>query len=102
MRWKPVDTVDLKLKVYAAEAEGGTESPIPTGSSRTSDVISYTNPNFLLGGLFSALAPAGLLPTSVRQSGRGPGTNQVHRHSVRKRRRRWGKRGGRTVRFRWD
>lgn len=82
MRWKPVDTVDLKLKVYAAEAEGGTESPIPTGSSRTSDVISYTNPNFLLGGLFSALAPAGLLPTSYSQSGRGLGINEVELDSV--------------------
>jgi iron complex outermembrane receptor protein len=81
-RFKPTDTIDLKLKVYAAEAEGGTESPIPTGSSRTSDVISYTNPNFLLGGLFSALAPAGLVPASYSQSGRGLGINEVELDTV--------------------
>lgn len=77
MRWKPVDTVDLKLKVYAAESEGGTESPLPTGSSKTSDFIDYTNPNFLLGNLFSALAPAGLLPANYSQSGRGLGPNEI-------------------------
>jgi len=82
MRWKPVDTVDLKLKVYAAEAEGGTESALPTGSSRTSDVISYTNPNFLLGSLFQALAPAGLVPASYSQAGRGLGLNEVELDTV--------------------
>ena len=82
MRWKPVDTVDLKLKVYAAEAKGGTESPIPTGSSKTSDVIDYTNPNFLLGGLFAALAPAGLVPSSYSQSGRGLGERELELDSV--------------------
>ncbi|MDP3675353.1 MAG: TonB-dependent receptor [Novosphingobium sp.] len=69
-RWQAADTVDLKLKVYAAEAEGGTEAPIPTGSSKTSDVINFTNPNFLLGGLFAALAPAGLVPSSYSREGR--------------------------------
>lgn len=82
MRWKPVDTVDLKLKVYAAEAEGGVEAPLPTGSSRTSDQIDYTNPNFLLGGLFSALAPAGLVPAGYSQSGRGLGLNEVELDTV--------------------
>ena len=82
MRWMPVETVDLKLKVYAAEVEGGTEVPLPTGSSRTSDVINYTNPNFLLGGLFGALAPAGLVPASYSQSARGLGLNEVELDTV--------------------
>src|SRR3546814_2947990 len=77
MRWKPIDTIDLKLKVYAAEGEGGVEVPLPTGSSRSSDLIDYTNPNFLLGGLFSALAPAGLVPPGYSQSGRGLGLNEI-------------------------
>lgn len=71
MRWKPVNGLDLSLKIYGSESKGGTEPPIPTGSSRTSDIIDYTNPNFLLGGLFSALAPAGLVPASYSQSGNG-------------------------------
>lgn len=82
MRWMPVETVDLKLKVYAAETEGGTEAPLPTGSSRTSDLINYTNPNFLLGGLFGALAPAGLLPASYSQSGRGLNLNEVELDTI--------------------
>lgn len=81
-RFKPSESVDLKLKVYAAEAKGGTESPIPTGSSKTSDVIDFTNPNFLLGGLFSALAPAGLVPSSYSQSGRGLGEREVELDST--------------------
>ncbi len=82
MRFRPSDAIDLKLKVYAAEAEGGAESPLPTGSSRTSDLINYTNPNFLLGGLFAALAPAGLVPASYSQSSRGLGLNQVELDTV--------------------
>ncbi|WP_428630024.1 TonB-dependent receptor [Sphingopyxis sp.] len=82
MRFKPSDAIDLKLKVYAAEAEGGVEAPLPTGSSRTSDVINYTNPNFLLGGLFAALAPGGLVPASYSQSGRGLGLNEVELDTV--------------------
>ena len=71
MRFKPVDDLDLTLKVYAGESKGGTEPPIPTGQSKTSDVINFTNPNFLLGGLFGALAPAGLLPTSYSRDAQG-------------------------------
>lgn len=82
MRFKPTDAIDLKLKVYAAEAEGGAEAPLPTGSSRTSDLIDYTNPNFLLGGLFSALAPAGLVPPNYSQSGRGLGLNEVELDTI--------------------
>jgi iron complex outermembrane receptor protein len=82
MRWMPVETVDLKLKAYAAEVEGGTEAPLPTGSSRNSDVINYTNPNFLLGGLFGALAPAGLVPASYSQSARGLVLNEVELDTV--------------------
>src|SRR3546814_11618522 len=83
MRWKPIDTIDLKLKVYAAEGEGGVEVPLPTGSSRSSDLIDYTNPNFLLGGLFSALAPAGLVPPGYGQSGRGLGLNEIEVDPIR-------------------
>lgn len=82
MRFKPTDAIDLKLKVYAAEAEGGAEAPLPTGSSRASDLIDYTNPNFLLGGLFSALAPAGLVPANYSQSGRGLGLNEVELDTI--------------------
>ncbi len=82
MRFKPSDAIDLKLKVYAAEAEGGAEAPLPTGSSKTSDIIDYTNPNFLLGGLFSALAPAGLVPANYSQSGRGLGLNEIEQDTI--------------------
>src|SRR3546814_10322995 len=77
MRWKPIDTIDLKLKVYAAEGEGGVEVPLPTGSSRSSDLIDYTNPNFLLGGIFSEPDPAGLVHPGYSQSGRGLGLNEI-------------------------
>ncbi|WP_421838764.1 TonB-dependent receptor [Novosphingobium sp.] len=82
IRFKPSPTVDLKLKLYAAQSEGGTETPIPTGQSRTSDKIDYTSPNFLLGGLFGALAPAGLVPASYSQSGKGLGINQIEADTV--------------------
>lgn len=81
-RFKPSDAIDLKLKVYAAEAEGGAEAPLPTGSSKTSDLIDYTNPNFLLGGLFGALAPGGLVPTGYSQSGRGLGLNEIEQDTI--------------------
>ena len=77
IRYRPSDAIDLSLKAYGGESDGNTESPLPTGSSKTSDVINYTNPNFLLGGLFTALAPAGLVPASYSQSGNGLGINQV-------------------------
>ena len=82
VRFRPTDAIDLKLKVYAGEAKGGTEQALPTGQSKTSDLISYTNPNFLLGPLFSALAPAGLLPTQYSQSGNGLSLNQVQVDTV--------------------
>ena len=82
IRFRPTDAIDLKFKAYAGESKGGTEAPLPTGSSKTSDLISYTNPNFLLGPLFSALAPAGLLPTSYSQSGNGLSLNQVQLDTV--------------------
>ncbi len=82
MRFRPSDAVDLKLKVYAGEAKGGTEVPLPTGSSRSSDVINYTNPNFMLGALFASLAPTGLVPASYSQSGRGLGINDVELDTV--------------------
>lgn len=82
LRWQVSPSVDLKLKLYAAEAEGGTETPIPTGQSKTSDLIDYTNPNFLLGGLFSALAPAGLVPRNYSQSGRGLSDREIEVDTV--------------------
>ena len=77
LRWKPVDTIDLTFKAYGAESQGGIAFPLPTGQSKTSDVIDFTNPNFLLSGLFRALSPSGLLPASYSQSGRGFGLNEV-------------------------
>ena len=82
IRFKPSSSVDLKLKLYAAESEGGTETPLPTGQSRTNDTINYTSPNFLLGGLFGALSQAGLLPASYSQSGRGLGINEIEADTV--------------------
>ncbi|MDT0508439.1 TonB-dependent receptor domain-containing protein [Novosphingobium sp. MMS21-SN21R] len=82
IRAQPSDRIDLRLKVYAAESEGGTETPLPTGQSRTSDLINYTSPNFLLGGLFGALSPAGLVPASYSQSGRGLGINEIEADTV--------------------
>lgn len=82
IRAKPTETIDLKLKLYAARSEGGTETPIPTGQSKTNDLIDYTNPNFLLGGLFGALSPAGLVPSSYSQSGRGLGINEIEADTV--------------------
>ncbi|MFN3468561.1 MAG: TonB-dependent receptor [Novosphingobium sp.] len=82
IRARPTETIDLRLKLYAARSEGGTETPLPTGQSRTSDLIDYTSPNFLLGGLFGALAPAGLVPASYSQSGRGLGINEIEADTV--------------------
>lgn len=82
IRAKPSDRVDLRLKLYAAEAKGGTETTLPTGQSKTSDLIDYTSPNFLLGGLFAALSPAGLVPASYSQSGRGLGINEIEADTV--------------------
>jgi iron complex outermembrane receptor protein len=84
LRFRPIDTLDITLKGYYAKTKGGTETPIPTGQSKTSDVIDYTNPNFLLGGLFAALGPsgAGLLPGSYSQSGRGLGINEIEADTV--------------------
>src|SRR5690606_2528998 len=46
-RLRPNEDVDLMLKVYAGESDGGTEGPIATGQSTSNDVIDFTNPNFL-------------------------------------------------------
>jgi len=56
-RFKPSDTIHLTAKDYAGEPRGGAEAIVATGSSKNSVVINYTNPNFLLGSLFGALAP---------------------------------------------
>lgn len=82
LRVKPSDTLDISLKGYYAKAVGGTEVPLPIGQSKTSDVIDYTNPNFLFGGLFSSFAGSGLLPTSYSQSGRGLGINEIEADTV--------------------
>lgn len=82
LRLKPSDGIDLKLKVYAGENKGGTEVPLPIGSTPGSDLIDYTNPKFLLGGLFGALAPAGLVPASYSQSGRGLDLREVELDTV--------------------
>jgi iron complex outermembrane recepter protein len=82
LRWKPVEDVDLSLKIYGGESRGGTESPIPTGQTRGSDVINFESPNFLLGGVFQQLAPAGLLPASYSQSANGLDAQHIAADSV--------------------
>lgn len=82
LRLKPSETVDISIKGYAAKGRGGTETPIPTGQSKTNDVIDYTSSNFLLGGLFTQLAPAGLVPANYSQSGRGLGINEIEADTV--------------------
>jgi iron complex outermembrane recepter protein len=84
LRITPSDALDISLKAYIARSEGGAETPIPTGQSTTSDVINYQSPNFLLGGLFQALGPAGagLLPANYSQSGRGLGINEIEADTV--------------------
>lgn len=85
LRAKPSETVEVTVKGYAAKTTGGTETPIPTGQSKTTDVINYQNPNFLLSGLFqdNAFGPggAGLLPASYSQSGNGLGVNEIEADS---------------------
>ncbi|MDB5582551.1 MAG: TonB-dependent receptor [Bradyrhizobium sp.] len=82
MRLRPSSNIDLSLKVYAGESKGGTETPIATGQSKTSDVIDYTDPNFLLGGLFAALSPAGLLPASYSASANGLNHREIQADTV--------------------
>lgn len=77
MRFQPSDAIDLSLKLYGGESKGGTEVPLATGQTKGSDVINYTSPNFLLGGLFSALGSAGLLPTSYSASANGLDDREV-------------------------
>ena len=76
LRFKPVDTLDITLKGYAAESRGGDEAPIPIGQTKGSDVIDYTNSNFLLAGIFQQLGGT-LLPTSYSQSGNHLGINEL-------------------------
>jgi iron complex outermembrane receptor protein len=77
VRFEPQDGIDLTVKGYGAKSTGGTEVPLPTGQSKSSDLINYQNPNFLLAPLFQALAPAGLLPASYSQSANGLNLNHV-------------------------
>jgi iron complex outermembrane recepter protein len=86
IRIKPSESLDISVKGYAAKTKGGTETPIPTGQSKTSDLINYQSPNFLLNGLFqsNAFGPggAGLLPASYSQSANGLGINEIQADSV--------------------
>lgn len=82
LRVKPTDTIDISIKGYASKTKGGDEVPIATGQSKTSDVINYTSPNFLLGGLFGQLSSLGLLPASYSASANGLGKREVEADSV--------------------
>lgn len=82
IRARPSETVELKIKLYAAETEGGSEVPLPTGQSKTNDTISLTHPNLLLGPLFTGLSQAGLVASSYSQSGRGLGINEIEADTV--------------------
>jgi iron complex outermembrane recepter protein len=82
VRFVPSEGVDFMLKGYAAKSKGGTETPLPTGQSKTSDNLNYLSNNFLLGPLFQALNGPGLLPAGYSQSGRGLGLNEIEADSV--------------------
>jgi iron complex outermembrane recepter protein len=82
IRVKASDSVEFSLKGYAAKVKGGTETPLPTGQSKTSDNLNYLSNNFLLGPLFQALNPQGLLPAGYSQSGRKLGLNEIEADSV--------------------
>jgi iron complex outermembrane recepter protein len=81
IRVKPSDSIDLSLKGYIAKSKGGTEGPIATGQSKTTDVINYRSPNFLLNGIFNALAPA-LLPGSYSASANGLDDQEIQADTV--------------------
>ncbi|MFW2828933.1 TonB-dependent receptor [Sphingomonas sp. ID0503] len=83
MRFKPTEDIDLNLKLYAGRATGTSDANIPFGSSRTSDVIDWTNPNFLLSGIFQALAPAGIVPASYSADARGLKEREIETDSQR-------------------
>jgi iron complex outermembrane receptor protein len=86
LRFKPSDAVDLSLKGYTGKSYGGTEGQIPSGQSKSSDVINWESPNFLLSPLFQALVPAGLLPASYSRVANGLSTrlssNQVQEDTI--------------------
>jgi iron complex outermembrane recepter protein len=82
LRFKPAEGVDFSLKGYTARSKGGTEGPLPTGQSKTSDVINWRSPNFLLNGIFNALAPAGLLPSTYSASANGLNDREVQADTV--------------------
>ena len=82
IRFKPADGIDLSLKGYIAQSKGGTEGPIATGQSRTNDTINYLSPNFLFNGIFNALAPSGLLPSSYSASANGLDDQEIQGDTV--------------------
>lgn len=84
IRFLPTEKADLLLKVYAAESKGSTEVPIPVGSTKGSDVIDYTNPNFPLSAFFQGIEAAapGLLPQSYSQSANGLDVREVETDTV--------------------
>jgi iron complex outermembrane recepter protein len=82
IRFMPSDAVDLSLKGYIAKSKGGTEGPLATGQSKTSDTINWQSPNFLLNGIFNALVPAGLLPGSYSASANGLNDREVEGDTV--------------------
>ena len=84
IRMVPNDNVDLMLKAYAAKSTGGTAAPIPTGNSKTSTVIDYTDPYYLLAPLVVGLnvAAPGALPTSYDHRGMGFDLLEVEMDSI--------------------
>lgn len=83
-RFLPTDDIDLSMKIYAAESEGGTEAPVPTGTDRNSDVYDFTNPNFLLAPVFTGLNTVvpGILPESYSPSERGLGVRDIEADTI--------------------
>jgi iron complex outermembrane recepter protein len=82
VRFVPADGIDLSLKGYGAKSLGGTATPFAYGQSLSNDVINYESPNFLLGPLFQALVPAGLLPASYSRAANGLSANQIQTDTV--------------------
>jgi iron complex outermembrane recepter protein len=83
VRFKPTDTADFRLKLYAGKMKGTSEANIAFGQRQDSDEISYVNSNFLLAPLFQSLAPLGLLPESYSRSARGLGEREIEEDTLR-------------------
>jgi iron complex outermembrane receptor protein len=82
IRFEPTKFIDLSLKGYGSKSLGNTATPFPFGQSLNSDVVNYQSPNFLLGPLFQALVPTGLLPATYGRAENGLRSNELQLGTV--------------------